>query len=129
MSKLQRRPVYPVRPASEPSRAVAQPAFRETPPVVSDAILRRHGGRILDPAVAAQPSASRRERLNRGKRDPKALIEYRPTAYVGTQLLVEEPVVDELIHLTHADNSDHKLSPGELKVSLVPDRRDRERAR
>ena len=48
----------------------------------------RYDARILDPAKALQPGATRRDRDNRNGVDPGRPVSYGTTAYVGNELLV-----------------------------------------
>ncbi len=51
-------------------------------------ILLRYDARILDPAKALQPGATRRDRDNRNGVDPGRPVAYGTTAYVGNEVLV-----------------------------------------
>src|SRR3712207_8311582 len=61
------RVVFPVRPPAAGERTVPRPAFHESPVAFADSVLRRHGGRALDPGSATQPSPKRRIAINEGR--------------------------------------------------------------
>ena len=93
-SPLDPRTVIPVPPREdkEGSTPTDLPPPKETVPVLSDALIRRYGGRLLDPVTAAQPV--RRRQLTDGQLESE--LAYRPTAYVANEILVGLEAAREL---------------------------------
>ncbi len=81
--------VYPAQPGRWSRVGPAPDApTHETPVVVPEALLRRHGARLLDPQTASQPDENRRAADNGSERPASAPVPYRATAYLPHQMLL-----------------------------------------